>query len=207
MHSTVRSKHPGLPWLFSSSLSGSKYPHLSGIEMAPGPWADGTGRLLNQLLQNIRLCNHSQSPIFVEMQGFKIYNIKRRSACSVTQSCPTFWNPMVSKQSLLPARLLCPGDFPGKNTGMGCHFLLQGIFPIQGSNPLLLCHLHCRQILYHWDTRKSPKEGLCCCKVHPILLWTGIDTGKEGALWLLLVPCESCSTFSKLESSWDDHRS
>ena len=33
-----------------------------------------------------------------------------------------------------PARLLCPWDFPGKNTGVGCHFLLQGIFPTQGSN-------------------------------------------------------------------------
>ena len=32
------------------------------------------------------------------------------------------------------ARLLCPWDFPGKNTGVGCHFLIQGIFPIQGSN-------------------------------------------------------------------------
>ena len=31
-------------------------------------------------------------------------------------------------------RLLWPCDFTGKNTGMGCHFLLQGIFPIQGSN-------------------------------------------------------------------------
>ena len=37
------------------------------------------------------------------------------------------------------------GDSPGKNTGVGCHALLQGIFPIQGSNPGLL---HCRQILY-----------------------------------------------------------
>ena len=39
---------------------------------------------------------------------------------------------------LLPARFLCPWDFPGKNTGVGCHFLFQGIFPIQGSNPHLL---------------------------------------------------------------------
>ena len=46
---------------------------------------------------------------------------------------------------LLPARLLCPWDFPGKNTGVGCHALLQGIFPIQCSNPHLL---HCRQIFY-----------------------------------------------------------
>ena len=37
-----------------------------------------------------------------------------------------------------PARLLYPWDFPGKNTGVGCHFLLQGILLIQGSNPHLL---------------------------------------------------------------------
>ena len=49
---------------------------------------------------------------------------------------------------LQPARLLCPWDSPGKNTGVGCHFLFQGIFPAQGSNPHLLCLLHCRQILY-----------------------------------------------------------
>ena len=38
----------------------------------------------------------------------------------------------------LPARLLCPWDSPGKNTGVGCHAPLQGIFPTQGSNPRLL---------------------------------------------------------------------
>ena len=46
---------------------------------------------------------------------------------------------------LEPPRLLRPWDFPGKSTGVGCHFLLQGIFPTQGSNPGLP---HCRQILY-----------------------------------------------------------
>ena len=35
----------------------------------------------------------------------------------------------------------CPWNFPGKNTGVGCHFILQGIFLIQGSNPRLLCLL------------------------------------------------------------------
>ena len=43
---------------------------------------------------------------------------------------------------LKPIRLLHLWDFPGKNTGMGCHFLLQGIFQIQGSNLCFLCHLH-----------------------------------------------------------------
>ena len=45
---------------------------------------------------------------------------------------------------LKPARFLCPWDFPGKNTEVGCHFLLQGIFPTQGS---ILSLLH----LLHWQ--------------------------------------------------------
>ena len=39
---------------------------------------------------------------------------------------------------LQPTRLLCPWDFPGNNTAVGCHFLLQGIFPTQGSNLCLV---------------------------------------------------------------------
>ena len=42
---------------------------------------------------------------------------------------------------LQPTRLLCPWDFPGKNPGVGCHFLHQGIFATEGSN---LCLLHWR---------------------------------------------------------------
>ena len=76
-----------------------------------------------------------------------------------------FWNsiiyfnvnviPPVVSDSATPqaARLLCPWDFPGKNTGVGCHSLLQGIFPTQGSNPGLL---HCRQILYCLSHQGSP---------------------------------------------------
>ena len=50
--------------------------------------------------------------------------------------------------------VLCPWDSPGKNTGVGCHFLLQGIFPTQGSNPGLP---HCRQILYHLSHQERPR--------------------------------------------------
>ena len=53
------------------------------------------------------------------------------------QSCLTLCSPMDC-----PARILCPWKFPGKNIGVGCHFLLQGIFLTQGSNPSLLCLLH-----------------------------------------------------------------
>ena len=50
---------------------------------------------------------------------------------------------------LEPTRLLSPWDFPGKNTGVGCHLLLQWIFPTVGSNP---CLLH----LLHWQEKCLP---------------------------------------------------
>ena len=76
--------------------------------------------------------------------------------------CPTL---------LLPARPLCPWDSPGKNTGVGCHALLQGIFPTQGSNPSLLCHLH-------WQVGSLPpgKPTFVCFLLNSCLLilclWT-----------------------------------
>ena len=48
------------------------------------------------------------------------------------------------------ARPPCPWDSPGKNTGVGCHFLLQGILPTQGSNPHLLR-------LLHWQVSSLPQ--------------------------------------------------
>ena len=49
-------------------------------------------------------------------------------------------------------RLLCPWDFPGKSTGVGCHCLLQEIFPTQGLNPGLV---HCKQTLYRLSHQGS----------------------------------------------------
>ena len=49
-------------------------------------------------------------------------------------------------------QLLRPWGFPGKSTGVGCHFLLQEIFPTQGLNPGLL---HCRQMLYCFSHQLS----------------------------------------------------
>jgi len=66
-------------------------------------------------------------------------------AGSVAQLCPTLFNPLDYQES---ARLLCPWDSPGKNTGVGCHALLHGIIPIQGLNMSLLWHLHYKQIRY-----------------------------------------------------------
>ena len=63
---------------------------------------------------------------------------------------------------LQPTRLLCPRDFPDKDTGVGCHFLFQGIFPTQGSNPGLL---HCRQILYQLSYKGDPCFTSCCAEM------------------------------------------
>ena len=51
---------------------------------------------------------------------------------------------------LQPTRLPSPGNFTGKNTGVGCHFLHQGVFPTQG---LDLSLPHCRWRLYCWAIR------------------------------------------------------
>ena len=64
----------------------------------------------------------------------------------VIQSCLTL-QPL----GVYPTRLLCPWDFPGKNTGVGCHSHLQGIFQTQGSNPRLL-------LLLHWQADSLPTE-------------------------------------------------
>ena len=90
---------------------------------------------------------------FTECQVFPYIDYERDSqiwVCAeityvlvlVAQSCVTLCNP----NGLQPDRLLCPWNFPGKNTGVVWHSLLSGIFPTQGSNRGLL---HCRQILYH----------------------------------------------------------
>ena len=77
-----------------------------------------------------------QSPLSVRFSRQKYW------LCLVAQSCPALCHPMDYSR---PGSSL-HGDSPGKNTGVGCHALPQGIFPTQGLNPSLL---HCRQSLYH----------------------------------------------------------
>ena len=73
-----------------------------------------------------------------------------------------------------PARILCPWKFSGKNTGVSCHFLLQGIFPTQGSNQSLL-HLLC------WQENSLPLSHLGSPYIYGgstlnILLYTWMDS-------------------------------
>ena len=56
--------------------------------------------------------------------------------------CTLSWVWLCATPRLKPSRLLCSWNFPGTNTGVGCHFLFQGIFPTQGWNPVscVSCH-------------------------------------------------------------------
>ena len=69
----------------------------------------------------------------------------------------TLGNPM----DCSPPGSSAHGDSPGKNKGVGCHALFQGIFPTQGSNP---CLLHCRQVVYCLSHQESPRilEWVAC---------------------------------------------
>ena len=117
----------------------------------------------------------------------------------VTQSCLTLFDPM----DCSPPDSSVHGDSPVKNTGGCCHALLQGIFPIQGSNPGLP---HCRQILSHRSHQKSlrnvPKlkkhRTQCLKKCHQdvaclssigsaflcIWLHSQIDSHLDSATWV-----------------------
>jgi len=85
--------------------------------------------------------------------------------CLVVQPWPTLCDPMDCN---LPGSSV-HGDSPSKNTGVGCHALLQGIFPTQGLNPGLL---RCGRILYHLSHQGSPRN----------LEWVAYPFSK-GACW------------------------
>ena len=103
--------------------------------------------------------------------------------CLVTQSSLTLCGAMDCSQPGFSLH----GDSPGKNTGVGCHALLKGIFPIQGSNPGLL---HCRQILYHLSHQGSPR----------ILEWVAYPLSR-GSSWHRNQTRLSC-TADGFFSSW-----
>ena len=80
------------------------------------------------------------------------------------------------------------GDSPGKNTEVGCHPLLQGIFPAQGSNPGLL---HCRQILYQLSHQRSP-----------VVLWVAPKFNKQTEEKMLMMVVNKKSRWWRWKIRW-----
>ena len=104
------------------------YNRISGLQRSPGEFWD--------------------LPEEAEVPAWAQRHLSTLSSCVCAKSlqlCLTLCNPM---DCSLPG-LHCPCDSPSKNTGVGCHFLLQGIFLTQGLNPCLLCVLQLRRVIYH----------------------------------------------------------
>ena len=74
---------------------------------------------------------------------------------------------LLQPHRLWPARLLCPWNSPGRNTGVSCCSLLQGVFPTQRAN---LGHLQCRQIFYHLSHQVGSQETDYQLKVYNTLV-------------------------------------
>ena len=97
--------------------------------------------------------------------------------CLVTQSCPISCDPMDCSPPVSSVHgILC------KNTGVGCHFLLQMIFLTQGSNPGLLL---CRQILYHLNLQRSPQK--CILIIYLKVVFTSFCQLKKCCLCLFSI--------------------
>ena len=111
----------------------------------------------------------SQSPFILPFSAPSPLNIQIQIQLSLSYAWPFLIKPTIAlgdsrEQSWREILVPCPGiqsglgvcallsnckdwlhypwNFPGNNTGVGCHFLLQGIFSTQGSNPCFLCLLH-----------------------------------------------------------------
>ena len=132
----------------------------------------------------------SVSSIMLKQQNEKKKSLKKianfRSVSDWQKTCQRFpppWHlilyvcaqwlqpyPTLQNRGRQPARILCPWDSPAKNAGVGCHALLQGIFPTQGSNPCLLC-------LLQWQAGSLPlvppgvSPNINCLKLVGILTW------------------------------------
>ena len=87
-----------------------------------------------------------------------------KAKCESERISHSVMSKCLQPHGLQPTRLFCPWDSPGKNTGVGCHALLEGIFLTQGLNPGLR---HCRQILYHLSHQGSPiqREAAFTCNI------------------------------------------
>ena len=113
------------------------------------------------------MCSFDMVP-FIILKGISLVSsTKRCSRFTCISSALTVkwkWSRSVVSDSAtswtVPARLIHPWDFPAKSTGVGCHFLLQGISLTQGSN---LGLLHCRHLSV-WAAREAlgdlPNPGI-----------------------------------------------
>ena len=130
-------------------MSDSVQPHRQQPTMLPCPWdspGKNTGVGCHFLLQCMKVKSESEAvqlrpilsdPMDCSLPGSSINGIFQARVLEWVAIAFSMSN-WVWPYGLHPARLLCLWDSPGKNTGVGCHALLQAILHIQGSNSCLL---------------------------------------------------------------------
>ena len=92
------------------------------------PWGHKESDTTKHACMHTRVRTHANTHTHTHRALTVRWKWKWKSSCSVVSH--SLW-----PHGLQPTRLLCPWNFPGKSTGVGCHFFLQGIVPTQGSNP------------------------------------------------------------------------
>ena len=107
-------------------------------------------------------------------------------ACSVASGSGS-----LQPHELQLTRLLRPWNSPGKNTGMGCHTLLQGIFPTEGSNPHLM----------HWQAESLPVSHQGGSPLSTRwsnwveLICTASSKCSQFAQWLICINCRPVTAY------------
>ena len=127
-------------WRLNASLVSSGKPFWASYSLVPSSGDSGYYKM-EIILMNIFIL---LLPCFYRMLDFYLFNsyfkgIFPKRQGKIPLPCMCALNCSVVSDSLWPhglwpTRLLCPWDFPSRNTSVGCHFLLQGTFPTQGSN-------------------------------------------------------------------------
>ena len=121
--------------------------HVSRVQLCVTPYSPGknTGMGCHFLLQYMKVKSKSEvALLYPTLRDPMDYSLPGSSVHAVFQSRGLDWVPLPSPLSCFShaqffvtpwiTRILCPWDSPGKNTRVGCHALLQGLFPTQGSN-------------------------------------------------------------------------
>ena len=141
MVETLETLHKNLKCIFIHTLISTLLPTQApnSKNIINIPQVRVLGYKPKQLRDNLLLCTNTYGLLLLLL-----------FSCSIVSDS-------LQSHGLQPARLFCPWDLPGKNTGVGCHFLLQGVFLTQGSNPCLP----------HWQadslqlSYQASLDGLC----------------------------------------------
>ena len=119
-------------------------------------------RLMSTNIMSEKTCVCTHPHQLSEQEQKRCAAFQGRSVCPGTRWIGTVFSLKMESESVSrsvvsdsvwPARIRCPRNFPDKNTGMSCCFLLQGISLTQGSN---LGLLHCTPVLRHVSHQRDP---------------------------------------------------